>query len=166
MPWYRFDLLVPLSPAEVLQQMRCLTRPAPGFRQALRESFQRAAADQPAFIGDVMENSFRIRRDIHYRNSFLPVIRGRIEPDPLGSLVHVRMSLHPLVALFTIFWLSMVLVCGARMLYSASSSRGMGVAVTAAMFVFGIGLTLGAFIPEAIKAKRLLVRTLCSSSAL
>src|ERR1022692_748291 len=77
------------------------------------------------------------------------IIRGRVTRNGFGSRVDVTMSLHPLVALFMIFWLGAVGL-GAFFLRSASS------AIPAGMFIFGIALTVGAFFPEAMKAKRLI----------
>ncbi len=57
------------------------------------------------YQGVVSEESFKIHRIIHYRNSFLPVIRGRFEEQGKSTLVHVTMSLHPLVAIFLGVWL-------------------------------------------------------------
>jgi hypothetical protein len=43
----------------------------------------------PPFIGSVQDHSFRIRRDIRYRNSFLPLVWGHIVPTPTGTRVIV-----------------------------------------------------------------------------
>ena len=102
-------------------------------------------------------NELRFYRDIRYRNSFLPRIYGKVVPSPGGAQVDVLMTLHPVVALFILFWLGAV---------------GFGAAVTAAhsslqaalfplgMFVFGVALTFVGFFPEALKARRLLEQNL------
>jgi hypothetical protein len=76
----------------------------------------------------------------------------------VGARVYVTMFIHPLVALFMIFWLGIV-GYGAVSLPAASS------VIPGGMFVFGIALTVGAFIPEAIKAKRLISDAVTNSVA-
>lgn len=57
------------------------------------------------FIGKIENDSFKIHRNISYRNSFLPNICGSLEPHPLGTKVSIRMRLHLLVIAFLIFWI-------------------------------------------------------------
>ncbi|MGD1906002.1 MAG: WD40 repeat domain-containing protein [Leptolyngbyaceae cyanobacterium] len=56
------------------------------------------------YAGILTVSGFEIRRIIHYRNSFLPQIKGRFESGPLGTTVHVSMGLHPLVLIFLLMW--------------------------------------------------------------
>jgi hypothetical protein len=60
------------------------------------------ATPEAAFEGVVTQGSFRITRAIQYRNSFLPVIWGKVEPVATGSEVRLVMALHPLVALLLV----------------------------------------------------------------
>ncbi len=56
------------------------------------------------FNGKIFENSFRIRRNIHYRNTGLPEVNGKIEETESGSKVHIKIA-HPLVIrLIKWFW--------------------------------------------------------------
>ncbi len=59
------------------------------------------------------------------------------------------MFIHPLVAVFMIFWLGVVA-------FGAVSARGTSSLIPLGMLIFGIALTVGSFIPEAIKAKRMI----------
>jgi hypothetical protein len=101
------------------------------------------------FIGSVSDDWFKIHRDIRYRNSFLPMIRGRVTPNGFGSRVDVTMSLHPLVGLFMIFWLGGVGL-------SAFAIRSASSVIPVGMFIFGAALTAAGFFPEAMKAKQLI----------
>jgi len=56
------------------------------------------------YQGTLSEAGFEIHRIIHSRNSFLPIIRGRFEPSPSGTLVRITMKLHPFTTGFLIFW--------------------------------------------------------------
>jgi hypothetical protein len=58
-----------------------------------------------SFVGKIEGNSFKIFRDISYRNSFLPIMCGTLEPHPSGTKVSVTMRLHLLVLAFLIFWI-------------------------------------------------------------
>lgn len=51
---------------------------------------------QPQFEGDLSPQQFNITRIINYRNSCIPVIRGRFEPSATGTRIVVEMSMHPL----------------------------------------------------------------------
>ena len=86
------------------------------------------------------------------------MIWGHIMPNGVGARVSVTMFIHPLVALFMIFWLSMV-AFGAVSLLGSSSLIPLG------MFVFGIALAVGCFVPEAIKAKRLISDAITNPAA-
>jgi WD40 repeat protein len=70
-------------------------------RPKLRWGFSRNHAP---YEGKLSDNGFEIHRIIHYRNSFLPIIRGRFEPLPEGTKVRITMGLHPLVMGFLAFW--------------------------------------------------------------
>jgi hypothetical protein len=54
------------------------------------------------FEGDVSPQGFNITRIITYRNSCIPVIRGRFEPSSTGTRIVVEMNMHPLGWVFLI----------------------------------------------------------------
>lgn len=74
------------------------------------------------------------------------MIRGRLTPIETGTRVSVTMFIHPAVAAF------IFVGCAVLMHKSQGALAG--------MFVIGVALLVGAFFPEAIKAKRLLVAVL------
>jgi hypothetical protein len=106
MAFYRFQLQSHLDTQAVLERIRSLVRQRPGLRESLKESFGVRPGDNPPFIGTVDGDHFSLYRDIRYRNSFLPRIRGRVSSAPAGTNIDVIMYLHPLVLLFMLFWLS------------------------------------------------------------
>lgn len=59
---------------------------------------------QTPYAGKLSESGFEIRRVVGYRNSFLPKIIGRFEPQPDGTRIHLKMHLHPLVSVFLGIW--------------------------------------------------------------
>ena len=58
------------------------------------------------FSGSLDDDSFKIWRNISYRNSFNPVVLGKITEHPGGnSQVEIRIQLHRFVQAFIVFWL-------------------------------------------------------------
>jgi hypothetical protein len=149
MPLYRFHIDATAPPQAVTERLRRAVRKRPGFGEYFRTMWSSRSSGGPPFIGSVQDHSFRIRRDIRYRNSFLPLVWGHIVPTPTGARVIVTMFMPPFTLVFILFWLGIV-GRGALMVKSASP------AILWGMFIFGIALCIGGFIPEAVKAKRLL----------
>ncbi len=56
------------------------------------------------YEGTYSESGFQIRRIIDHRNSFQPLIRGRFETSPSGTIVRITMRLHPFVVAFLGCW--------------------------------------------------------------
>ncbi|MDY6939861.1 MAG: hypothetical protein SWY16_19685 [Cyanobacteriota bacterium] len=61
-------------------------------------------SDRALYSGTISESGFEIHRIIHYRNSFLPRIKGQFEPSRNGTIVRATLSLHPFITAFSIFW--------------------------------------------------------------
>src|SRR5580692_4187355 len=104
MPYYSFHLNVPAQPGVVAERIRRIVSPAPTFWETLGSSWKRPRAPGSAFLGSVENLSFKIRRNIQYRNSFLPIIWGKIVPSPSGSRVNVFMYMHPFSLVFMLVW--------------------------------------------------------------
>jgi len=66
------------------------------------------------------------------------------------------MFMHPLVVLFMIFWFSGLGYGVVQLWVHRKEAVPFAILVPAIMIVFGLALMLVCFIPEAIKAKRLL----------
>ena len=125
MPFYRFQIDVNVPPQLVVERLKSIVGEKPGFWKSMGWTSREPAS--PPFIGSVQENSFRIRRDIRHRNSFLPLIWGRIVATGTSTRVSVTMFIHPLVAVFMTFWLGMV---GKFALSSPASLVAWGIRVT------------------------------------
>ena len=101
LPYQRLIFESPLSKEEVVRR---LTLEVATRQFGWRWSDERTET----FEGTVSEESFQINRIIRYRNSFLPVIQGRISPHARGVQIAVTMRLHVAVLIFSIVWLSFV----------------------------------------------------------
>src|SRR6476660_7332866 len=145
MPLYSFRLYVPASPDVVVERLRAIVRECPSFWESLRGSWLRTNPSGPPFLGSVKGNSFHLCRNINYRNSFLPRIRGRVGSVQGGARVGVVMFMHPLVFLFMLGWLGSV-GYGAWREFGATSALSY---IPVVMFIFGLALSMGGFFPEA-----------------
>lgn len=128
-----------------------------------RKTFRwnRRNPDRP-YEGEIGEHSFEIIRIINYRNSFLPVIKGRIIPEGLGSQIDIELSLHPVVLVFMLIWLGMVGQIGILFLIATIAEGKLEPAgfVPVGMFIFGCLLTVLGFKPEAERSKQFLQQLL------
>ena len=157
MPIYRFHIESPMMPEMVIERMKALTKSPPRqlipYRNEINPTSDRAAI----FLGIVDHSTFHVRRNINYKNSFLPFINGTVAEMSLerGSEIRVTMFMHPIVALFTVIWLS-ITGHDAWITFQSVDVSTAEILVSLGMFVFGIALALGGSIPEVIKSKRLL----------
>jgi hypothetical protein len=151
MPFYSFQIDTALPRQDVVERVRTLIYG------------EKSMPSNPApFVGSVDRESFKLRRVIRYRNSFLPTISGKIHHSPTGTRVNVVMFMHPFVTVFMAFWLSIVAWSIGLTLGSPNPSIALG---PGAMFLFGLGLTCGGFFPEAFKARRLLLAALADPAS-
>jgi len=157
-PIYRFHVDVDVPPAIAAQRIQAVVQKGATFWGSFRTAWRLRYPSGPPFIGTVQDNSFKVRRDIRYRNSFLPMIWGRLISIPTGTRVRVTMFLHPLVAVFMVVWLGFV---GRGALFDRSGPP----VFLWGMFVFGIVLVTAGFIPEVITARRLITVALKSAAA-
>jgi len=56
------------------------------------------------YEGSVSDTGFKIKRIIHYRNSFLPEIIGSFEPHPGGTYISIKMRPNPILIPFVGLW--------------------------------------------------------------
>jgi hypothetical protein len=157
MPFYRFHLETPLAESTAFERIQGLIRPRRSFREWIAVNITREDSTVgPPFLGKVGPGTFRLHRDIRYRNSFLPLVWGRIVPTRAGSRIEVTMFLHPLVTLFMIVWFAGLGYMLVQLWVHRKEAVPYAVFGPAIMILFGVTLVLVCFIPEAIKAKRLI----------
>ena len=112
---------------------------------------------QEHFHGTITDNTFRLQRNIHYHNSFLPVIRGRVDPTEIGSEIRLEMGLHPLVIAFLAVWFAFVVLACLATLFGTIAGDSpfplLGRLLPWGMLLFGILLSIVSFRIEAKKAK-------------
>lgn len=141
-PYDKFKINSPQSPTEVLLRIEECTGEKKLFNFDTTKEFS----------GLVTENGFEITKNISYRNSFLPVIEGKIEPSAVGSSVTVSMRLNALVLCFMLLWFSgvgMGCIAALSKLDNFAASK----LIPFGMLAFGIALMSGGFWFEASKQK-------------
>jgi hypothetical protein len=164
MPFYRFQIQVPLPQQRVMERIRSLGPREGSFGQWFSElrkrkprewfSEQRKPRDDTLlpFIGWVSEDSFRMSRKIRGRNSLLPLIRGHVLPIPTGTQINVTMFMWPPVMVILTGWLGMsgvIAIIGLRI-------GNIVMLASSAFALFVVALQCGEFFWEVFKAKRIL----------
>jgi hypothetical protein len=143
LPWRAFSIDTSWPPEVTAVELR--------KRVGERRLF--GSADTP-FTGSLEGHRFQIARTIRYRNSFLPVIEGTIEPAEHGARIRVRMRLNWFVAVFIAFWIAGTLVASVAVVASAPAQAGAWVVVL--MPIVGIAMCSGGFAFEAYRARIIL----------
>ena len=107
-----------------------------------------ATGPERPLVGKVQPDSFEVTAQVRAsRNSFRPLIRGRVSPEGGGSRVNIEMKMHPLVTLFMAFWLINVggfALIGGAVMVGASLREGfsaemlLGIIIPVGMVGFGL----------------------------
>ena len=152
-PHRHLQVRTPLPCDEVLRRLSEVVEPKQWFR------FPFFGKHRP-YEGVVSANGFRISRVIDYRNSFLPMIDGRVSPDAHGTVVDVSLSLHPFTSVFMAVWLGLTGVLGIVFLVGVLLGHGSGEPVFSlvplGMCAFGYLLMHGGFAFEVGPVRKLL----------
>lgn len=103
------------------------------------------------FLGTIGPDGFRIQRNINYRNSFMPVLVGRITQEGPNAVIHIRLRLIRFVLVFTCFWIAMAtfgtLAITWRSFSVGDPSRWIGLLILG-IPACGYALCMGGFIYE------------------
>ncbi len=99
-PFGRETLVSALSKEELLDRLAAVTR---GNR------VEGIPEHGPLFYGQVGANGFRISRVIEKGDNFLPVLLGKVEATPRGSILFVRYQLFSTTRVLLWFWTGILL---------------------------------------------------------
>lgn len=156
MPVFWFNVEAPTPPHVLVERLRSVVRGESKLGRFFGSAWTSQELPDVPFIGHVGDDSFTIRRNIHYRNSFLPQISGRIGPTLTGARVQILMYVHPFVGLFMVFFLT----AGG---YTAFTKHSTSRFPPWGLFAFGVALIVGGFFPEALIARRKLTAVFLNS---
>jgi hypothetical protein len=95
LPIGRETLVSALSKEELLNRLATVTR---GTRDEGPPEFR------PLFYGQVGAHGFRIYRVIEKGDNFLPLLLGKVEDTPRGSILFLRYQLFSTTRFFLWFW--------------------------------------------------------------
>ncbi|MGM9496707.1 hypothetical protein BH720_000690 [Desertifilum tharense IPPAS B-1220] len=114
--------------------------------------------DKP-YEGEIGDRTFRISRILNNRNSFAPLIIGRIKEQGTGSQIEIEMKLHPFVKFFILFWLGAVGIgcIGVAIAILSRQRFELPLLIPYGMFIFGALLPFVGFKPEAHRSKQFLI---------
>jgi hypothetical protein len=144
LPYRRFEVTSPLSAANAIERLRESVEP---------KRWMRVSRDHRVFEGTIDGMQFDVRRIIHYRNSFIPLIRGRIEPAPSGSRLTGTMRIHPVVGAFMVLWLAIVVFIGVPILVGSLSDHWFNPVALVPLIMLAAGITLP-FVGFSVEARK------------
>lgn len=109
------------------------------------KTFSFIMKNQKKFRGEVGETSFRLSRNIGYRNSFLPMIEGLISSNSFRTTVQLKMFIHPFVMVFMLIWFTGVTFAFVAILYGAITGEISYLQILVPIFFYIFGLSLSNF---------------------
>jgi hypothetical protein len=120
---------------------------------------------QKQYEGTVDRNGFEITRIIGYRNSFLPVISGRIKATESQTVITITMRLHLFVRVFLTIWCGMAILFLVIYITKSIQERLFDPAtlLPIALLIFMYSLTTRSFKMESKKAKEDLLEMLLAT---
>lgn len=97
-PQHRFEIQSPLAPKAALDALKAHVEERAMFRVGMWPS----SKNDTRFQGEITADGFSISRIIGYRNSFLPVVTGKVHGGGSRSTIAVDMKLHSIAVLLLI----------------------------------------------------------------
>ena len=112
-----------------------------------------------AFSGELFDDNFIITRNIVYRNSFLPVIKGKIYCENGNTIIEMFLRLHLFVIVFLSIWLSIpfMLICLVLFNLIVKQTGSLNsIIMPMILFLFGCFVMIGGFNYENAKAQNII----------
>lgn len=97
LPTHRETFVSPLTPEEILEQFRLVST-----ERLLDQNL--VTGENILFTGWVKRSHFRLSLKIRRPNSYMPLIKGRVEGTSGGCIVFVDYQLFPSTRMFITFW--------------------------------------------------------------
>ena len=127
MPYDSETIVSSLSKKEVLTQLNRVTREVNYLDQ------RTLAKEKVLFNGFIGRKGFRISKTVQRGDTFLPLILGRVQATPRGSIIFINYRLFPGAKFFLGFWTIVLLAF--TMFYSFVSTN-----YAYALLCLGLGL--------------------------
>lgn len=115
------------------------------------------------FQGSVGKDWFCISKIIHYKNSFLPTINGKLTSNNTGTDITVKVGFNGVIIFFMTLWTTLCFYGGFAIFHDYIVKRDVPETMfllPISFFIFGWGLAIGGFWFEAKKQKPVLIKLL------
>ena len=148
----RFSIQTRLSTVEAEAILGRLVRPRAGWFDLGHQT-----SDTRPFVGRIEHGSFKFSRVITGRNSFLPIVIGRVMQAEGGAVVRGHMRMALVVIVFMTFWIGMALSAAIHEVPRRLHAHDLPSAFLVACFpLLGAVLVGFGYYPERRKALRML----------
>lgn len=157
-PYEKFSIISPLNPEEV--RLRLTEQVSPAFTGSF---FEQLTNRYPTpFKGYVNISEFKIEPVVVGRNSFIPLIKGRVEFAETGSCLYITMAMHQEIEYIIIGMAAFLMVAGfGGWIHSSMSDRFDPLSITPfGMLVFIYLIMIYGFNSESNSSKSFLLELL------
>lgn len=116
------------------------------------------------FAGQIHPRGFQIVPRIQYRNSFLPVLTGKITEGEGETVIDITAQMHMLTRVYMIIWFGMasfIFLCGIIAVVAGGFEKVVLILVSFGFIAFGQLLMRGGFYGPAGKALKRLKELFC-----
>lgn len=163
LPYEQYTFVTKLSTTEVAKRIAENSQLRPKII-----SFTRRETPDKLFTGFVSGDKFELSRVIQYKNSFLPLIKGKMTSFLGKTEISITMAPVLPVLIFMAFWLGVVtLVCVGMLIYGMNNfhrllKEGIELPLLIPFFMWigGVAMFSFGFKSESKRAKKLLVELL------
>ncbi len=133
-PYHSETLVSAFSKKEVLDQLERVTMEV--------NYLDRRTQGQPGvlFNGIIGQNSFRISKVVDKGDTFLPLILGKVEETPLGSIIFLNYRLFPGAIFFLAFWSVILVGIGFYFSFGEVNYISAGICFSLAIANYGLAL--------------------------
>jgi hypothetical protein len=151
LPYENYILITKLSPKIVMDKLQAQV-------QAERSIYKSVSPKNLLYEGRCADNSFKIKKIINYRNSFLPNITGNVYTELGETHIHIKMQPHTFVLVFMGVWLSgvsfgCIVTLISTVLNFAANGFNAVLFAPCGMLAFGLTLFIGGFKSESVGTK-------------
>lgn len=116
------------------------------------------------FIGQVYPLGFRIYPKVNGRNSFRPILTGKMTKNERGTTIDITLQMHIITRVFLLIWFGMVcffFLCGILVVFTGGLEGITLILVSLGFVIFGQILMRCGFYGSAGKALKRLRELLC-----
>jgi hypothetical protein len=151
LPFEKLIIRSTMSEEEVLRRINSLLEPKKKFQVGVF-----GPVSYGGYLGELNDKKFNLRRNISYKNSFLPEIIGTVERVNGDTVVKVVMRPHIFIIIFLFFWCFAV---GFGFITSLSHSNDANkvfstILIPIGLIIFAYLLTMAGFKFESNKTKK------------